>query len=440
MMLAILVVVLLVAVNALYVAAEFASVGVRRTRVDELAEQGNRLARRLAPIVSDPRRLDVYIAACQIGITVSGLVLGAYGQHVLAGHLETFAAGHGHWGMVIAQSGAAAVVLVALTAFQVVFGELIPKAIATRYPSRVALLTLPPVLASLSVFSGTRILWLLNGSAGLLLRAFGVPLAPRHRAHVPEEIDILVEESHEGGMLDDEERQRLHNVFRLAGRRAREVMIPRPRVFAVDLDTPTEELLSIATDSAFTRIPVYRETLDNVLGVVHVKDLLAASAAGDKNVCVESLMREMPRVLESMPVPRLLSDLRARHLQMALVVDEYGGTSGIVTLEDLLEEVVGDIPDEYQKAPLPEVEEMPDGTYRVPGSMLIDDLNDRFGLHINYEEADTVAGLVMGLLGRIPQAGDEVVPNGCSLRVEEMKHNTVDTARLAIAVEAGEDG
>ncbi len=423
---------LLIAVNALYVAAEFAAVASRRTRVEELASEGKALARALLPLISTSQALDTCVAACQIGITLSSLVLGAYGQatvgRALAGRLMSDAG----LSPEAALSLAAGVTLAGLVGTQVVLGELVPKSIALRYPVPVALSVAFPLRWSLWLFAP--LIVLLNGSASLLLRLLRVPPRPRLHVHAPEDIDYLVEESHEGGLLDATEKARLHNVLRLARRRVREVMIPRTRVFAIPVDTPEEELIRIATDSAYTRIPVYRGSLDDVLGLLHVKDLLAASAGGGA-VRVEDLLRDMPRVPESLPVVDLLSDMRDRHQHMALVLDEYGGTSGIVTLEDLLEEVVGEIPDEYAKGPDDRVVALGEGAFRVPGALPLSDLEELTGLRAAEAESDTVAGLVMEVLGRIPGPGETLEYGGWRFQVE-----TVDGHSILSVLMRREDG
>ena len=436
MITALFLIVLLTVLTAVYVAAEFAFVGVRQTRIEELAAKGSKLASMVRPLVSSPARLDAAIAACQIGITLASLVLGAYGQATLGARLAGVLEVRADMPPAAAQSLAAAVVLLGLVAFQVVFGELFPKSLAMRYPSTVAMATVLPLRWSMGLFSS--FIWLLNGSSNLLLALMRVPAGSRIHVHGAAEIDLLVTESHEGGMLDEAERERLHNVFRLASRRVREVMVPRTQVFAVDVNTPPDELMGIAADSAYTRIPVYEDNLDNVLGVIHVKDLLAAALPESGAPDLREVLREVPRVLENIYVGRLLSDMRARHIQMSVVVDEYGGTSGIVTLEDLLEEVVGDIPDEYDKGSLPTVAALPDGRFRIPGRMLITDVNERLGLNLEHLEADTIGGLFMGLVGRVPEPGDTVEVEGCCLEVEEVGEYTVETLLLTLV--NGESG
>lgn len=428
---------ILIFINALYVASEFAAVGVRRTQIEQMATEGNLFARLLHPVISQTGRLDTYVAACQIGITLSSLVLGAYGQITvavwLAGELEA----RGVFQAAGALPAASLATLLGLTVIQVVFGELVPKSVAIRYPARVALATVVPMKWSLVAFRP--LVWLLNGSANVILAVFRVSPSNRRHIHLAEEIDLLVEDSHEGGLLDDSERARLHNVFRLSSKRVKEIMVPRTRVFAVDIATPADELKDLAAKSAYTRIPVYHEHLDEVRGVIHIKDLLALSLEPDECWDIERVLRPVPIVLENQPVKALLNDLRDRHFQMALVVDEYGGTSGIVTLEDVLEEVVGDIPDEYPKELVEGILPVGDGRLRVPGACSISDLADYLDIALEYPDASTIGGLVMGLLGRMPRPGDTVSLSGVGFEVESVANDSVWWALVTPPVEKEEE-
>lgn len=423
MLTASLVILLLIVINALYVASEFAAVGVRRTQIEQMASEGNILARILHPIISQTQRLDTYVAACQIGITISSLVLGAYGQITVAVWLADKLESDGVFQAAAALPAASLATLMVLTVTQVIFGELVPKSVAIRYPAKVALATVIPMRWSLVAFRP--LVWLLNGSANVLLAIFRVSPSNRRHIHLADEIDLLVEDSHEGGLLDDSERARLHNLFRLSSKRVKEIMIPRTKVYAVDIATSPEELKELAARSAYTRIPVYQDSLDDVRGVVHIKDLLALSLEPDESWNIERALRPVPIVLENQPVKALMNDLRARHFQMALVVDEYGGTSGIVTLEDILEEVVGEIPDEYPKELAEGILPLGDGRLRVPGAFSISDLADYLGITLEYPDASTVGGLVMGLLGRMPKPGDVVSTAGVSVEVESVANDSV---------------
>ncbi len=436
MLTAVFVIVLLLAFNALYVAAEFAFVGVRRTKIDQLAAEGKPLAKQVQPIIADSRSLDLVITASQIGITITSLILGAYGNWTVGKHLAHALSGTGLLERHAAESLASVITLLTLISLQVIFAELLPKAIAMRYASSVAMATVIPMRWSLALMSW--LIWIFTGIANLQLKALGLPATARKHVHQADEIDLLVAESHEGGMLEDAERQRLHNVFVFAGKRVRDVMIPRTKVFSVNIETPVDELLRLATSSPYTRVPVYEDSIDTVLGAFHVKDLLASSVRDGASLDIRKIIRPMPRLLESMMIRGLLSDMRAKRIQMSLVVDEYGGTAGIVTLEDLLEEVIGDIPDEYEKHLPVEAVQLADGRIRIPASMSISDANAMLGTDINYANANTIGGLVMGVLGRMPESGDRILTSGCELEVESLADHVVEWVILDPTPDSGE--
>lgn len=281
----------LIAVNALYVAAEFAAVSVRRNRIRQLADEGNSLAVGLLPILQDTHKLDRYIAACQIGITVSSLVLGAYGQVTLAGALSPLFEQWGGMQAVASQSAAAMVVLVGLTVMQVVLGELVPKSLALQYPTQAALYTLLPMRWSLVIFS-----WfvaVLNGSGLALLKLFRVPPGGHRHIHSPEEIDMLLAESRDGGLLEPDEHERLHRALQLGIRTADQLMIPRPHLVMIDAATPAAELLRIISEEPYTHLPVYRDSPDNIIGILHTKDLVLRYIEEDKIPALEQIIRPM---------------------------------------------------------------------------------------------------------------------------------------------------
>ena len=269
---AILVIAALLLVNALYVAAEFAAVSVRRSRLHQLAEDGNPFAAWLLPIVESPAALDRYIAACQIGITISSLVLGAYAQATLAVWLAPYLAALGGLQEVVAESTSTIVVLLALTVAQVVFAELVPKSVALQYPTQTSLYTLIPMVASQWVYRPF-IKWL-NGSGLLILRLLGAPHQTHRHIHSPDEIELLIAESRDGGLLEPDEHRRLQRALRLNLRQARQLMVPRKRISAISIDTPLNEVVSVVAQSPYSRLPVYRGSLDNIVGILRTKDLV----------------------------------------------------------------------------------------------------------------------------------------------------------------------
>lgn len=335
----------LILVNALYVAAEFSVVGARRSRLRRMAEDGNALARRVLPVVDDPRALDRYIAVCQVGITVSSLVLGAYGQAALAPRLSPLLVSVGGLDSLTAQSSASVILLLVLTGSQMILGELVPKSLALQYPTQTALYTVIPMQGSLRVLK-----WatdLLNGSGILLLRLLGVPATTHRHVHSPEEIELLIAESRDGGLLEPVEQVRLHRALRLSLRTARELMVPRARLASIEASTPFDEMMRIAAESPYTRLPVYRETLDQVIGILHTRDVVERYVRGGAAEQVRAL-RPAIDVPASMAADKLLAHLRERRSHQAIVRDADGSVAGLITLEDVLTELLGTVVDEFK--------------------------------------------------------------------------------------------
>jgi putative hemolysin len=444
---------LLIFINALYVAAEFASVSSRRTRVSQMAGGGNRFARLLLPIVSDSDILDRFVAACQLGITASSLALGAYGQGVLASRLASpmtsllealdpwigglgFTSGNA--ATALAASIAATVVLLFLTLLQIIFGELFPKSVALQYPERLAMLTVVPV--RWSVFLFRPFIWLFNGSGNLVLRLLGVKIhRGRGRAHSPAEIEILVSESHEGGLLQDEERQMLRNAFRLRDLTARQVMVHRTRIVAAPAGSSVVELLEMALEAGHTRIPLYQANIDAIIGFVHIKDLFRLFVADNQNLA--EILREVVRIPETLPIVDVWDTLRNNSQYMAIVFDEFGGTAGLITFEDLIEEIFGELQDEFDDETAL-ISRDADGRIHLRGDLLVADVNEYLRLTLP-DSADTLGGLVLSLLGRPPDVGDEIVVGETVIRVEEMadlgvSEVSVQTASADVSDQVGE--
>jgi len=430
-LLIIVVVTVLVFFNALYVAGEFSSVGARRTRIVQMAEEGSRLARMLIPVMNDPHHLDNYIAASQVGITLSSIVLGIYGQRQIAPLIEPLfellplgrasSAGAG----VAAAGASATIVLIVLTILQVVFGELVPKSIAVQYPERLALLTAIPMKWSADIILKPLIV-LLNGSGRLVLKVLGVEYGGEHaHVHSPEEIIILVKESHRGGLIDADERRLLRNVFRVSETTAVEVAVPRPRIVAAPVEKPVSEILRLAADSSYTRIPIYEKDIDHILGFVHLRDLYSLYQQ-DPAHDVWPIIRQMPFVPETLPSIEVWNRLNEADSYLAVVFDEYGGTSGLITREDLIEELFGELQDEFDHE-RELVTPMGEGRLVVRGDMLVTYLEEMLNVDLPHETSHTVGGLVLDALGRIPTVGDQVDVAGLTLRVEAIAGNSVSS-------------
>lgn len=433
------VVALMVGLTALYVAGEFAAVSARKTRMLQLAEQGNGLAKMMLPVLEDPHKLDNYIAASQVGITISSLVLGIYGQDAIAPLLEPLLARLPFQQLPFASEEEAVaglayiLILVLLTTLQVVLGELVPKSLAIQYPERVAMATAVPMLWSANYIFKPLIL-LLNGSGNLLLRLMGLSHSGGHaHVHSPEEIEILVSESHEGGLIDAEERQLLRNAFRLGELTAGEVMVPRTSLTAAAIETPPAQVLRLAAETAYTRIPVYEGDLDHVIGFVHLRDLLRVTR-GEPEASLRSILRELPYVPETALAVNVWELLNTRRCYIAIVFDEYGGTAGLISQEDLIEELFGELQDEFdQETAL--IAPGGDGRIVVRGDMMISSLNQVLHTNLPNETAHTLGGLVLDLLGRVPVPNDEVEMNGIRFRVEAVAGRSVREVSLALPPE-----
>jgi CBS domain containing-hemolysin-like protein len=420
---AILLVVSLILVNAVYVAAEFAAVSVRRSRLRQLSDDGNLLARWLLPYVSAPASLDRYIAACQIGITLSSLVLGAYAQATFAVWLAPWLAMATGWERVASESVAVATVLLALTASQVVVAELVPKSLALQHPTPTALYTFPPMFASLWAFRPF-IAWL-NGSGLLLLRVIGAPIHGHRHIHSPDEIALLIAESRDGGLLEPDEHERLQRALQLNLRQAKQLMVPRRRVAALPVDTPLAEVVTTVAASPYSRLPVYRDSLDNVVGVLHTKDLVQWVVNGSPATTLAQLVRPIYGVHEAVTADRVLRHYRERRTHQALVVDEFGGTAGVITLEDVLSELVGDVGDEF-KGGAPVADWLPDGRIRLAGSMAVHDAASE--LETSWDTtAATVGGLVTAALGDLAEPGDSVTIGRYTFQVERVANRVIES-------------
>ena len=421
---AILVALLLILVNAVYVAAEFAAVSARQSRLRQMADDGNPLARWLLPHLSTPAALDRYIAACQIGITISSLGLGAFAQSTLAVWLTPQLASLGGLQPLAAQSTAAAIVLVALTAAQVIFGELVPKSLALQYPTPTALYTLPPMVGSLWIYRPF-IRWL-NGSGLFLLRLLGAPQQAHRHIHSPDEIELLIAESRDGGLLEPDEHRRLQRALRLNLRQAKQMMVPRTRMAALEVETPLSDVIGVVAASPYSRLPVYRGSLDNIVGVLYTKDLARWLVKGRQpGTTLETLCRPIGALHESVTADRVLRHMRERRSHLALVVDEFGGTAGVVTLQDVLAEFLGEVGDEF-KTEEPDAEPIVDGQVRLPGSMRVVDAAAALKAPIE-TDATTVGGYVTEALGRLPVPGDTVTIDGYSFRVERVADRAIES-------------
>ena len=416
----ILAVLLIVLGNAFFVAAEYALVTARRSRLEELAQAGNLRARVALRIMNDPIR---FIGTVQLGITFFSLLLGAVGEPIVEKLFHP-----------IISVGIAFILAFAIVTYlHVTLGELAPKAIALEQNEKTALWVALPVEAF--YLATYPLVWFLQSSANAFTRLFGVRpgVAGETDVHSEAELKMFLRRSSESGEIEVEETEMLYKVFDFADKEASDVMVPRPEVVALSIDLPPVECLAAVIDSPYTRYPVYRGTLENIIGILHVRDIFSAmNEVGIERVKVEELLREPHLVPETKDLAALLADFRRTGQHMAIVVDEYGGMEGIVTLEDLLEEIVGEIEDEFD-LPDESVERIAEDTIHVDGTFSIDDFNEEFGADLPIEDYHTLAGFVFGQLGHAPGPGDVVEHDGLHFEVLEVVGSRID--RLVVRFE-----
>ena len=403
----------LVFANGFFVAAEFSIVTVRKTRVDQLIAEGHRGARAVRRAVTDPDR---YIAATQLGITMASIGLGWVGQPALATFIQP---GLSSMPAVLAEatahSIAVAIAFAIITALHIVLGELAPKTIALERAETTALIVVKPTELFMRAF--WPFIRLLNATGQAVVNVLGMRGSGRHAlVHSEEELKMLVTASQEAGVLEEREEQMLHRVFGFADLTAGQVMVPRTEIVAVEADATREALLSLLARYDHARIPVYRGDLDHIIGILHVTDLLAAITRTAEPIDIPSLAREALAVPETLGADDLLAELRRRGVREAIIIDEYGGTAGLVTFESLMSRIVGDL----GAGSAGKIERLADGAVNIDGLVLVRDVNEQFGLHIDATTYTTIGGYMLGRLGRRPRVGDMIEVDGRQMRVSAL--------------------
>ena len=423
----VLAIVVLLLFNGFFVAAEFALVRSRRTRLEAMARNGDAKARLALRATGSLPRL---LSASQLGITLASLALGWVAESTLG---EGLASWFATLPIVVEQSlrvsVGAIVALASVTYLHVVFGELAPRAVALNHPEQLARWLAPPLM----VFAWlvTPFIAVLNRSSQGVLKVFGQRGDVLDESvHSPDELRLIVEQSQEGGAIPAQDADLIEGVFEFSEKNAREVMTPRTDVVAMPIDATLDEALAIVEENAFSRYPAFDDSIDNIVGLVLAKDLLRVLRSPPPGFTIESIMRDVHVVPGSREVEEVLADFKRLKEHMAVVLDEYGGTAGIVTMEDLLEEIVGEILDEHDE-PVPQAASEAAGEALVPGSLHIGELNERFGLSVDQEDYTTIGGFVFGSLGRLPVVGDRVTAGGGAFIVREMDGRRIET----IAVE-----
>ncbi|MEM7538785.1 MAG: hemolysin family protein [Chloroflexota bacterium] len=439
-----LVIAFLICVNGLFVAAEFAIASVPHTRITQMAESGSAAAQHVAQILKTPDLLNRYISTAQVGITIASLGLGMYGEEVVAEWLvEPLHHGWFALGDTAAHTVATIIAVAILTYLHVVVGEMVPKSLALMSPDTTAVALSTTMTWTERIFNP--LTSVLNWIGDTLLRLAGMPPASAEsNLTSSEELAYIVEESFEGGLLDPTEQLYLENVLDFSDRTLGQVVTPRTSIVGIPVESTYTEVLDTVCDNRYSRYPVYEDDLDHIIGVLYIKDLARymTGTNGEKTESaptpnavtdlsahfnLHTLMREPVIVPETLSLEQLLVQFREGHVQIAVVVDEFGGTDGIVTLEDLVEELIGEIQDEFDEEEIQPIEELAPDLLRVRGDLLLDELNQLYDLALEHDEVDTVGGLVMDELEHVPEPGEQVSYGGATFTVETVDHLRVNT-------------
>lgn len=406
----------LLATNMFFVAAEYALVSVRRTRIDELVQRGVSEATFVRKALDN---LERYIAATQICITMAGLGLGWVGEPALS-TLVTLVIGFPlQWiDENVRRAISVALSFLIVTFITVVVGELIPKSVTLKYPEQVALRVGQPVVLIGWLFRP--VIWAMNKTAEIILRLVGLnTVSDGHGGYSVQELKLMVEASERIGAIENIERDMIHAVFDFGDLTAREVMVPRTEMIAVDADSPIHDLIQLAITHSYSKFPVFEGDIDHVVGIAHVKDVVRVQHNDRLNATIRGLMREALVVPATSRLDALLQEFRIKKQHLAIALDEYGGTAGLVTLGDLMTQIVGEVNDQFDKS-TPEIQRLPDGSALIGGMALIEEVNDHFSLNLKDENYDTIAGFVLGKLKRLAKVGDTVDASGVHLKVEAM--------------------
>ncbi|WCK55932.1 hemolysin family protein [Aneurinibacillus sp. Ricciae_BoGa-3] len=418
-----LIILALVFLNGFFVAAEFAIVKVRNTRIDQLVLEGNKRAIRAKTLTDN---LDAYLSATQLGITLASLGLGWIGEPTIAMVLSPVFAVL-HVPDAVTHTLSFIIAFSVITFLHIVLGELAPKSLAIQKAEDTALLAAPLLIKFHRVMYP--FIWLLNRSAAFFLHLIGIEPAQDHTAaHTEKEIRVLMEQSHKSGLIDQTELTLVDNVFEFAERNAREIMIPRTDMVVMFQDSTFEENFAMALNEMHTRYPIAAGDKDNIIGFVHIKDIYRLYMSDRKNE-LDQVIRPVETVPESLHISDLLKLMQRKRSHMAIVIDEYGGTAGLVTIEDILEEIVGEIQDEFDEE-RPHIEKKLDDTFSVDGRLLIEEINDRFGLELNSDDYDTIGGWIFSQVEFPPKVGQQIISHGYEFTVTEVDHLRIVRLRM----------
>jgi CBS domain containing-hemolysin-like protein len=423
---------LLILLNGIFVAGEFGLIAAPPTRIAQRAEEGSVAALRVLSILRSNEAQNRYLATAQIGITAVSLGLGMYGEHILADWLLEPLEHYTTLAEPLAHTIATVLAIAVMTYLHVVLGEMVAKSLALNYSETTSILLAVPMHVMQQVLSP--VIFVLSGLGNYITRLLGVPPAESHaRLFSPEELEYIVEESFEGGLIEPAEQLFIENIFDLKERTVGQVMTPRTRIVGISVDESEEEVVRQVCEEHFSRYPIYEKSLDQIIGVLHIKDLARHRLRPGETFDLRRFarLRPVPFVPDSVHLDEMLVRFRQARSPLAVVVDEFGGTAGIITIEDLIEEVVGEIQDEFDQETAP-FEQLDERTLRVHGSLLLDELNQHFDVEVNYPEVNTVGGLIMTVLGRIPESGDEIIEDNVIFVVEKVEGMAVQQVRIEL--------
>lgn len=422
----------LLLLNGFFVAAEFALVGVRKTRIVQLSNEGNFDAKLALDAI---KNIDRYIAAVQLGITISSLGIGWVGESTIAKLIHPlFSFLPGMFESLTTHTVSVTIAFALITVLHVVIGELMPKSVALQFPEGTTLFVAKPMYVVTRLFAP--MIFLLNGLGNILLRMCRIePASGHHMVHSTEELNMLIDASYKGGVLNEKETEMLQNVFKFSDLTAEQIMLPRPDMVCIPLDISQEELSKFLIENQYTRYPVYGSDLDHIVGVLHIKDIYPIIAE-NKKVELSSILREAFFIPETMTIDNLAVEFQKRRFQMAIVVDEFGGTSGLVTLEDVLEEIFGEVQDEFDEEEK-DVKQTGENVYEICGKMRTDEFNEYFNVSLeDDEDVKTIGGYFVKKLGRIAQENDEISDEFFTYRVVKTDSTRVLKLRIERLVKA----
>ena len=422
---------LLIALTAFFVATEFAIVKVRSTKIDQLVEEGKTGALSAKQVIT---HLDEYLSACQLGITVTSLGLGWIGEPAVASVLEPLL-------LKMSVPASATHIISFIIAFalvtylHVVIGELAPKTVAIQKAETITLLVARPIIIFYKVMCP--FIWVLNGSARLITKAFGLKLASEGElAHSEEELRIILSDSYKSGEINQSEFKYVNKIFEFDDRIAKEIMVPRTEVVTLSADDSLEHAFKVAREERFTRYPIIDGDKDHILGMINVKDLYTYMLTADdyKDLKLDTLVRPIIRIIDTVPIQELLMKMQKERIHMAILMDEYGGTSGLVTVEDILEEIVGEIQDEFDQDEIAEIRTIAEGHYIIDAKVLISQVNDLLGLHINDEDIDTIGGWILTEDYEVKQ-GDVITHENFNFTIQEMEEHHIKYIEVSKIIE-----